>query len=427
MLRCFVPRRYITTSNAASYTRLSIPRLRRFSSFDGGTPQWPPFTTPPEALHNMRTSHGLTVCLHNIHPDAQTCEVIDTIMAGPIYRVEDLIENRARMVAVTFFDTKDAGAFVDDMTRHKTELFGRRLAFSWARGTAPTWNPNISRSITIWDRGKFGTGPELAEYLRPFGPIDRVALLDENGADRAFVTFLSSESGYWALRELQEAGATVNFMHDRSYVAASSRNKAIENCSQSVLIRGIPPQTTTSELFDVIRGGAVYRLAFAPGRDVAFVHFAEHTSAAYFLEHAVYRGVHLHGRRLNCLFLEHSGTIPRHLAQSFSLGASRCLLIEGVVNPDMLRSDCEHFGQVENITVSETTTSVSFVNIQHGITAFRLLPKRLSYEGLRVRFVKDPCAAPYDQDMTRAQSLQDELSSLLIPPGTEMPPPKRSK
>ncbi|KAF7354904.1 hypothetical protein MSAN_01405000 [Mycena sanguinolenta] len=377
--------------------------------------QFPAFETPSEALPGLRKVHGLTVHIRDLPLNALVGEVLDFVMGGPIFRVDDLVQNGKRTVSLTFFDTRDALAFYKDATSQEIDVFGRRPKFSWDKGTAPKWNGLLSRSIVLWDKGRLGTEEDILSYLSPFGPIDRVTLMKEKTADRAFINFLSAESGLWAASELRKTGAIVQLTKDRCSAAASNRAIAAKNQMRSVILRSIPPQTTLSELCGRIRGGLIHRMSYVPESGVAFVHFAEHSSAAYFVQHAVYRGINVHGRRLNVVFLADSEKLPEYLAQNIQLGATRCLAIEGVVNPDMLRADCTQYGHVERIVLSESTSTVSFTHIQHAIKASRMLPTKLGYEGLRITFVADPCAAPYPQDLRKAATLEAELSSLLIP------------
>ncbi|KAJ6516360.1 hypothetical protein C8R45DRAFT_241346 [Mycena sanguinolenta] len=377
--------------------------------------EFPAFETPAEALTGLRTVHGLTIHIRDLPLHALIGEVLDFVMGGPIFRVDDVVEHGKRTVSLTFFDTRDALAFYKDATSQEIDLFGRRPKFSWDRGTAPKWNPLLSRSIILWDKGRLGAEEDILSYLRPFGPIDRVTLMKEKTADRAFINFLSAESGLWAASELRKTGAIVRPAKDRCLVAVNNRTVAAKNQMRSVILRGIPPQTTLSELCDRIRGGLIHRMSYIPESGVAFVHFAEHSSAAYFVQHAAYRGINVHGRRLNVVFLADSEKLPEYLAQSIQLGATRCLAIEGVVNPDMLRADCLQYGHVERIVLSESMSTVFFTHIQHAIKASRMLPTKLGYEGLRLTFVTDPCAAPYPQDLRKATTLQAELSTLLIP------------
>ncbi|KAF7330821.1 RNA-binding protein MRN1 [Mycena venus] len=382
---------------------------------DGPETQGPRFETPQAVSATLRTALGLTVCINNVPAHALVEEVLDIVMAGPIFRVENIVLNNMRSVALTFFHTGDARAFHEDFTSHEVILFGHKLNLTWARGTSPKWNPHLSRSVVIYDEGRLGTDEDISSYLRPFGPIERVTLMKEKGGNRAFVNFLSAESGCWAVEELRKTGASANFMHDRCYDAAVARTVALRNQSRTVLLRGIPRQTTLSEICDRIRGGALHRISYVPEQGVAFVHFAEHSSAAYFLQHAIYRGIIVHGRRLSPKFYQKSENLPKHLVENLQLGATRCLIIEGIVNPDMLRNDCLQYGNVERVRVTDSLSRVSFSSIQHAIRASRMLPKKLGYEGLKITFAKDPCAAPYPRDMRKAGAVHNQLASLLLP------------
>ncbi|KAJ7265877.1 hypothetical protein B0H12DRAFT_174367 [Mycena haematopus] len=426
MLKYFTPRQLFrrhSWSRAGSYTSSNIPPSnhpdpRRWDGRDQKSAtqfKLPAFETPQAALIGLRSVHGLTVCIQNIPLQALIGEVLDTVMGGPIFRIDDLVHNGSRTVALTFYDTTDANVFYQDATSHQVDLFGHRLKFSWQRGTAPRWNPLLSRSIVLYDKGRLGTEKDILSYLRPFGPIDRITLMNEKTADRAFVNFLSAESGHWAVSELRKTGARVELTQDRCFAAARSRTTALRNHSRTVILRAIPSQTSLSDLFDRIRGGIVHRMSYVPASGVAFVHFVEHSSAAYFLQYAVYRGIIIHGRRLNVVSVDRSEALPPFLAQNIQLGATRCLAIEGVVNPDMLRDDCMQYGHVERVVLSESMSTVSFTHIQHAIKASRMLPTKLGYEGLRITFAADPCAAPYSQDMQSAAALQAELFSLLVP------------
>ncbi|KAJ6543889.1 hypothetical protein B0H19DRAFT_1168802 [Mycena capillaripes] len=367
-------------------------------------------------LQTVRTRHGLTIRIHNVPREALISEVLDIVLAGPIYRVDDYVQRRDdRVIAVTFYHSGDALAFYEDATSHKVDLFGRRPEFAWAKGTAPRWHPTLSRSLNIWDEGQLGTDKDLMRYLSQFGPIDRISLMKNPGGDRAFVNYLNAESSTRAAEALSRAGATVSRTPDRGLVAAKSRTDAIKTHSRTVILRGIPTQTSLPELCDHIRGGAIQRINFVPESGVAYVHFVEHSSAAYFLQHTIYQGTIIHKRRLNAVFSVKSEPLPNHMISDVELGATRCLGIEGIVNPDMLRDDCLQYGNVERVTFSESMSIVAFTNIQHAVRASRMLPTKVGYQGLTVTFVADPCAVPYPRDMQEAASLQAEIASLLIP------------
>jgi hypothetical protein len=112
--------------------------------------------------------------------------------------------------------------------------------------------------------------------------------MKERIADRAFVNFLNAESGAWvrlrissaylflvlkllvqAAEELRRAGARVGFVNDRCLVARLARDIALKFRSRTVILRGIPPETSLSELCDNIRGGAIHRINFVPKSGVA--------------------------------------------------------------------------------------------------------------------------------------------------------------
>lgn len=92
-----------------------------------------------------------------------------------------------------------------------------------------------------------------------------------------------------------------------------------------------------------------------------YIHFIEHSSAVSFYRHALYNGVMVKNRRLHVAFQAQSKEIPRFLHDEIDRGLTRCLAIEGILNADMLKNDCLHYGNVERIAFSETKCVFSSV------------------------------------------------------------------
>ncbi|KAJ7667578.1 hypothetical protein DFH06DRAFT_1182919 [Mycena polygramma] len=389
--------------------------LPRVSVENPTGPKHAPPTALPPALQTLRTADGLAVSIRNIAPEVPICEVLDIVLGGPLFHVDDSVQNGSRVITLTFYHLSGARAFFNDATSREIDIHGRQPQFSLTTGTAPKWNSHLSRSIVIWDQGRLGTIEDISNYMYQYGPVDRVALMKEKGADRAFVNFLSAVSGARAAEELRKAGAEAYLVNDRCLVTANFRTLALKTQSRTVKLLGIPRQTPFSELCDQIRGGALHRINYTPEEGVAFVHFVEHDSAAYFFQHVVYQGIILRRKRLSAVFLEKSEKLATFMREHVELGATRCLGIQGVLNPDMLRNDCLRYGNIERMTFSESMSVVSFTNIQQAVRASRMLPSKVGYMGLKMTFMADPCAEPYVKDMDDAAALQAEVASLLVP------------
>jgi len=209
---------------------------------------------------------------------------------------------------------------------------------------------------------------------------------------------------------------------DRCKVAESAKNAGLSKRSRTVLLSYIPPKTSVADICDQIRGGALEKVSFVRRSGVAFVSFLTHTSATSFFQRAVYRGLFINNTRLHAQFVPESPQLPSFLLEHIRLGASRCL---GIVDANVLQAsallkECERYGTVERISISQPTSTVTFTHLLHAIKASRLLPSQEPYKGLQIVFIKDPCAAPYPADVEEAAALQAEIASLLVPPANDV-------
>ncbi|KAJ7725078.1 hypothetical protein B0H16DRAFT_1595189 [Mycena metata] len=385
---------------------------------------------PPDPLRRH------TVCIENVSWETPISDVLDVVQFGDVYHIQDSIRRDSqgkphRGIAITFTNVNAALGFYSDATN--INLYGRRLQVEWGEGPRPFTDLGRSRAITITDRGHLGTEQDLRDYLEAFGPIDKLSLMREKDQDRAFVNFLSVNSGARAAQALRDAGAQVESVPERCWVAERLKAFALANKSRTVVLRNIPSDATLSDVCDQIRGGSIFRIGTIPESGLAYIHFIEHSSAVSFYRHALYNGVMVKNRRLHVAFQAQSKEIPRFLHDEIDRGLTRCLAIEGILNADMLKNDCLHYGNVERIAFSETKSIVSFTAVPHALKASRLLPTKLAYQGLKITFAPDPCAAPSEEEWRKAAALQAEISALLIPSDTQQQksnaaiPPNRIK
>ncbi|KAJ6567351.1 hypothetical protein DFH09DRAFT_457686 [Mycena vulgaris] len=398
------------------------------SDRDATRPNWPSIPADPRR----------TVCIHNVPRQALTREVLDLVISrGPIYHVEDADLDAAegtpdaRTVAVTFFKHGPALSFLTEVVNAKrVDLYGHCLSFSWGTGPTPHHLAKISRALMI--PGLRTLGPDfvlgLETRLKTYGPLDQIAIVKKDGEpDRAYINFLSANNCMQAAEDLYKFHLNPIYMPDRCVLASRDRDAALHTRARGVRLDKLPPQTSVADLLDQIRGGALENIAFMPNSGVipntgvAYANFIDHAAAMAFHRHAVFRGIIVHNQRLAPRISSRTPSIPEYLYAPIHQGASRCLEIEGVFDPDALRKDCERHGPVERVSVSESISTVSFLGIREALAAYRMLGKKEAYTGHKLGFICDPCAAPYDYEKEEAANLQAQLASLLIPPEVQEP------
>ncbi|KAJ7163795.1 hypothetical protein C8R43DRAFT_1122761 [Mycena crocata] len=354
-----------------------------------------------------------TVRIHNTPSWARVDEVLDLVMFGPIYRIDDSVENGSRVITLTFYHHHVAKAFYQDVAANKVDFYGRRLSFSceWS-GRPEIKRPFPSRALRI---NQSVSEEFLAENMSSYGPIDRI-IIPSNG--RAYVHYLSTKSCALAMKALRQNGIDASFTPDRCVIAGSTRATAIANRSRTVMLDCIPPDTSVADICDQIRGGSLERINFQPQNGTAFVHFVHDTSAVSFFRYALYRDLMVNERRVAARFVPTSVQMPRFMRDQIQLGATRCLAVLGIVDPEKLREESQRYGTVERVSVSESTyeTYVSFTHVSQAVMALRRLPAKVDYP---VVFIRDPCEEQYEEEIKEAAALQAEITSLLAPPGGE--------
>ncbi|KAJ7122890.1 hypothetical protein C8R44DRAFT_784847 [Mycena epipterygia] len=366
-----------------------------------------------------KTSPKNTVCINNVPQEALVREVLDFVLIGPIYHIRDSTHHGSRVVSLAFFDHDAAHAFYEQATNNNISLHGHRLEFSWGKGLTPRPHSKYSRTLRINDVRGAGAEQILDELLKKSYPIDRFEVRKESGQfDRVYVSLLSAECGREASSHLLKTGIQAHYAPDRCWIAGQNRILGLQNRSRAVVLRDIPQQTSVSELCDQIRDGALDKILLLP-HGVAFVHFLQHSAAASFFHHVIYQDFVVNNVRLSAEFLPRTAALPSHLLEHVRKGASRCLVVHRVVDPVILREDCERHGLVERVSICESArrSTVSFMNIAGAVKASQMLPKEVAYccDG-GLSFSQDPCAVPFAADVEKAASLQAQISSLLVPP-----------
>jgi hypothetical protein len=117
-----------------------------------------------------------TVCIQDIPSRALIREVLDLVLVGPIFHVDDSIQYDSRVVTITFFNHNDALAFYRDATENKLVLYGHHLGLSWGKGPRSNFLPKYSRAMILPVLKEENT----LENMRSFGPIDRIQIVRDS-------------------------------------------------------------------------------------------------------------------------------------------------------------------------------------------------------------------------------------------------------
>jgi hypothetical protein len=136
---------------------------------------------------------GTTVLVHNVPDRALLGEVVDLVIFGPLYSVDERVESGARVVSLTFFKPEVATAFFREVTERDVLLYGSRLQFLWGPANKlPTFdNP---RSVRVRNAHEIcvPTVQNVNNYFAQYGRIDFTAFLNDMNAFA--VDFCSTES-----------------------------------------------------------------------------------------------------------------------------------------------------------------------------------------------------------------------------------------
>ncbi|KAI0244396.1 hypothetical protein L0F63_003256 [Massospora cicadina] len=253
----------------------------------------------------------------------------------------------------------------------------------------------------------------LIEELGKFGEIDSVKVLYEKKI--AFVHFTSITNAVKCVDNLSSSPAwddkKLSYGKDRCDKPINGQKSdntipgqvgpyeggydSHANLRQ-VYLGGIAPDTTASDICNVVRGGILLSVRVVPDKTCAFVTFAGLREAADFLNYCNTTGIYIKSRRVKANWGK-PVPLSHALDSAIRKGASRNIffptLTEGLT-VERLRADFKDFGELEQVHIlpEKNSAFVNFNCLADAIKAFEALNANPFYSALGMRYGKDRCA-----------------------------------
>ena len=166
---------------------------------------------------------------------------------------------------------------------------------------------------------------------------------------------------------------------------------------RTIMIRGLSPFTTLSDLAKVIRGGIILNMYIRPRDRTAVVSFFDPLAAEKFVMHCRRNDIYLKCKRLDVTWADHQAGLPGHIQrQVHSQGATRNIVVRFAkkeMTAEAIKEDLDHIHRLEvvDIVTTDNHLFISLNGIQWAITARHCMQSRLKYEGTRIEFFQDEC------------------------------------
>lgn len=167
---------------------------------------------------------------------------------------------------------------------------------------------------------------------------------------------------------------------------------------RSVVLKGLPRNTTLTDVAKAIKGGAVLNFYIKRRENSAHVAFVEPRAAENFIFHVRKHGLYVKGKKIHVAW-DHlqrvlDGGIARRI---FSDGATRNLIIrfpKSEVTEKVIRDDLEHIHLLEVVSVDfkDGHAWISLNGVSQAVSARGCMMSRWRYKGSRIEFWQDPCA-----------------------------------
>ncbi|KAJ6590531.1 hypothetical protein DFH09DRAFT_908368 [Mycena vulgaris] len=456
-----IPRRFFVTLSSPSTLNCELRSSNVLTSRGCTAPAaW-------RSIHNA-PAHPVvppsrTVCIGNLPPDTSVNEFLDDVYYGPLEIICAVPEKRC--VLLSFLDISTAAAFFNEATWGTLKLRRPLLDVTWEE---PSIVPvQVMYAVRHWGAtravhlGKLPAGlteEMLRDELSAFGSVEQVRVVADKNI--ASVHFLSISAAITAVKTLRQdpawIGKSIWYGRDRCVVQVPPNNEPpwrwsrrsrtadvrafldvaispdgdegrmslmsppsgtslnMAGGNRTVYLGPIPPATTTKELCDWIRGGALESVRYFPDRHFAFVTFIDPAAAFTFIRVFSSRGLrvnvrlglwaHPYGIPVN--WARKSRPLPQTLALAVEAGATRNVCIGNVEDFEAfsearLRADFGPFGDIERISLATKTNSasVNFTDISNAITAVDAIKGWPGYAKLDIGYGKDRCAGPLESSL----------------------------
>ena len=192
------------------------------------------------------------------------------------------------------------------------------------------------------------------------------------------------------------------------------------NTFHQVVITNLPPGVPVSQVMEQIRGGTVVSChllnteTIMGGTWTALVRFREEKSALTFDDHVAANPLLVEGQQADVsLVATPSYPLPLGLDTAIRRdGHTRCLLIKNFpshLKLSALRFDlrtwtCSSVTAIEHMELQPNgDVEIRFTSILHAGKAYGILTHFRAYRQLKISFMDDPCAQPFEQPPTNPE------------------------
>ncbi|EXJ58054.1 hypothetical protein A1O7_05477 [Cladophialophora yegresii CBS 114405] len=169
---------------------------------------------------------------------------------------------------------------------------------------------------------------------------------------------------------------------------------------RSLVLTGLPPDTTLQRLAKLLKGGAILQMHLSKRHDSAHVSFVDPIAAESFLEYVQTNEIYIQGKKVTASWDKQQRFIKPYLAKLIAFsGLTRNLVIRFAKEEwtaQSIREDLEHIHQLEIVDsfFRNGHAYLSLNSIQHALTARTCMHSQLKYKKLRIDSWPDDCAQP---------------------------------
>ncbi|EXF82223.1 hypothetical protein CFIO01_03157 [Colletotrichum fioriniae PJ7] len=179
--------------------------------------------------------------------------------------------------------------------------------------------------------------------------------------------------------------------------------------TRTVLISNLAEGTTHADVVGVVRGGQLLDIFMRPYDRTAHVSFLHGPDAAAFIEHTRRHDLYIRQKRVDVRWSDRHFTLPGHVANKLSIGASRNLILrrcDPKLTEEEIRDDMEHIHNLVVIAVSFRGGScyINTNSVHNAMFARTCMMSRFKYKGSKIEWDVDECAQPLPTESHRVQT-----------------------
>lgn len=374
-----------------------------------------------------------TIYLGGINPEISANDIFNHIRGGAVEALRFVTEKNCAFV--DFVNEQAASSFYERLHFKRLNIKGTEVRVGWASPTPLAENVaraiqnGATRNVYIGgisldeEDGKERWRETIRDAFSRFGMVDLIKLVPEKqcafvhmtcivDAMRAVNVLKGEDDGCWAELKLNFGSDRCADRRKKSDIKEegqiSEQNIATENVESSkehpmrtVYLGGLSPDTTFTDLCNVIRGGLLEKVRITSEKRCAFVTFVEADAAEAFYNYCSTTGVIIRGGlRLRPGWGQPSA-VPRAIKDALKQGATRNVYIGNINLSSLEEADLQkHFaqyGEIETITFMRRDREVAFVNfcmLLDAVKAVEGAKRDPLFKYCAISYGKDRCAQP---------------------------------